>query len=308
MDQKINQRRIRKISKMLLQMAKGNFSYRIRRTGKDDELEALAVLANMLAEELRESVFHAGFINPHRTYKNLLESSFILDADFVIKGYNANALEVLGFSCGMLDNNPFSSILAESSLASWNRVAAEIPHQDHYRSRLELVFINQDESLVSFYCSISRILGCSSILISMVGCVIEETIDTDGVAVAEAPQLLGGLYRHSDIALMQDVYDYILENLDSTLPSIKELSRIFGTNEHKLKCDFKLLFKTTIYQFYTNERLKKAHLLIQQTGMPFKLIASSCGFNNYSNFLKGFKKCFGCSPMDVKRRGGGLRL
>jgi AraC-like DNA-binding protein len=83
---------------------------------------------------------------------------------------------------------------------------------------------------------------------------------------------------------------------------MQELSRIFGTNDYKLKFGFKLLFKTSIYQFYTSERLKKAHLLIQQTTIPLKTVSFMSGFSNYPNFSKNFKKQFGCTPMDIKRR------
>ncbi|PKP29054.1 MAG: hypothetical protein CVU01_01940 [Bacteroidetes bacterium HGW-Bacteroidetes-18] len=111
-----------------------------------------------------------------------------------------------------------------------------------------------------------------------------------------------GIYRMSDVQLMQKVYDYILDNLDKPLPTLKELSRIFGTNEYKLKYGFKYLFKTSIYQFYNIKRLKKAHLLIQQTTIQLKEIALMFGFTTYPNFSKAFKKLFGYSPNDIKRK------
>jgi len=49
MHKETNQQRINNIYQMLLEMAEGNFSYRIPRTDDDDELEALIVLLNWLA-------------------------------------------------------------------------------------------------------------------------------------------------------------------------------------------------------------------------------------------------------------------
>jgi hypothetical protein len=51
MDQEINQQRIKNIGQMLLEMAAGNFVYRIPRTGNDDELEGLTVLVNWVSIE-----------------------------------------------------------------------------------------------------------------------------------------------------------------------------------------------------------------------------------------------------------------
>ena len=64
MQQEINQQRIQSMYKMLLEMGSGNFTNRIERTEQDDELEALVVLVNMVAEEMKGSVFHSSFINP----------------------------------------------------------------------------------------------------------------------------------------------------------------------------------------------------------------------------------------------------
>ena len=101
--------------------------------------------------------------------------------------------------------------------------------------------------------------------------------------------------------IIQKVQDYILNHLEEPLPSTKELSEMFGTNKFTLKEWFRNLLKTSVYQFYNDERLKKAHILIQQTEIPLKQIAFLCGFNNYTNFFKAFKKKFGFSPSEVIR-------
>lgn len=107
--------------------------------------------------------------------------------------------------------------------------------------------------------------------------------------------------RRSDVRLVQKVYDYILGHLDEPLPTVKELSRMFGTNEFKLKEGFRHFLHTSIYQFYTDERLKRAYFMIEQSDIPLKSIAQQNGFNSYPNFSKSFKKRFGFSPKDLPR-------
>lgn len=101
--------------------------------------------------------------------------------------------------------------------------------------------------------------------------------------------------------IIQKVQDYILNNLEEPLPTTKELSKMFGTNEFTLKENFRNILKTSIYQFYNDERLKKAHFLIEQTAIPLKEISFLCGFNDYTNFFKAFKKKYHYSPSDLNR-------
>lgn len=106
------------------------------------------------------------------------------------------------------------------------------------------------------------------------------------------------------LLIVKNVQNYILNHLEEPLPSTKELSEMFGTNEFTLKESFRNFLKTSVYQFYNDERLKKSQTLIQQTDIPLKQIAFLCGFSNYNNFFKAFKKKYTISPSEVKRNAG----
>ena len=85
MSNKHNEERIVAMHQMLFEMARGNFSNRIPLSSFDDELETLVVLINMVAEEMKESIFHAGFVNPHGTYRFITQTNLDLDFYFMIK-------------------------------------------------------------------------------------------------------------------------------------------------------------------------------------------------------------------------------
>lgn len=107
--------------------------------------------------------------------------------------------------------------------------------------------------------------------------------------------------KQSDAELIQKVIDYIQNHLEEPLPTTKELSKMFGTNEFTLKDSFRTIVKTSIYQFYNDERLKKAHFLIEHTSLSLKEISYLCGFNDYTNFFKAFKKKYQDTPSEVLR-------
>ena len=301
MHQEINQRRISCMSNMLLEMARGNFSHRIPRTDQNDELEGLVVLMNMAAEEMKESVFHSGFVNPHTNYKYIVQSTFILEEDFTIITYNSEASVFLGFETDFLHKKKFSSLLSEESQSLWKKVEKDFLAIPDYHATLELVYVTQNKLLAPAFCTIYRLDNCSKVLISSVTTVVEETNIRYVTTTLTDTKQRAGFSNSSDVQMIQDVYDYILDHLDAPLPSMQELSRIFGTNDFKLKFGFKLLFKTSIYQFYNLERLKKAHFLIQQTTIPLKTIADMTAFTTYPHFSNAFKKQFGYAPMDIKR-------
>jgi transcriptional regulator GlxA family with amidase domain len=182
MDNQQNQKRIKSLYKMLLEMATGNLAFRVKLTGSGDELDQLAIMLNEVANKMQE----------------------------VISRYE-------------FKNQPYDYTLHQNTT------------------------------------------------------------------------------KQSDTELIQKVLDYIKNHLEEPLPSTKEFSKMFGTNEFTLKDSFRNVVQTSIYQFYNEERLKKAHFLIKETIIPLKEIALICGFNDYPNFYKAFKKRYNYPPSEVKR-------
>ena len=306
MEDKINQSRIRPIRQMLLEMAVGNFSYRIQRSTADDEVESLILLLNMVAEELKSSFSHLSYVNPHNSYSSYVQASFILDSNWIVKKISTDVSILLGYIPKTIYGAAFEIILSEESAVSWNNIKEKLSNNCNYSENLELVFVSQKQLLVPAFCTVCRFMDSSKILISLVTTVVttavKDNVIDDETSAAPVISRKESVYRLSDAQLIQQVYDYILIHIDSPLPNLKELSHIFGTNEYKLKYGFKHLFKTSIYQFYNVERLKKAHLLIENTGIPLKEIAAMTGFINYPNFSKAFRKSYGYAPNKIIRK------
>ena len=165
-------------------------------------------------------------------------------------------------------------------------------------SIIALDFTTKENLLVSVSCSIGKLLNRSEIILNLVTPIVKNSYNPMAYGNENDKQIKT---RKVDALLIQKLYDYILANLEEPLPSLKVLSREFGTNEHKLKDGFRHFFKTSIYQFYNDERLKRAYFMIEHTAIPLKNISVMNGFINYPNFSKSFKKRFGFSPYELKR-------
>lgn len=81
-------------------------------------------------------------------------------------------------------------------------------------------------------------------------------------------------------------------------PTIRELARRIGTNENKLKQNFKKVYHKTINESLTEERLNYAKLLLAAHELNIKQISLEIGYKNPSHFSKLFKARFGILPKD----------
>ncbi len=91
----------------------------------------------------------------------------------------------------------------------------------------------------------------------------------------------------------------ILQNY-SNPPSIKELAKLCGTNDFKLKKHFKKIYQTTIYTYVQKLRLEKANLLLRENLMSVSEIANEVGYKHQGHFSSIFYKAYGVYPKDLK--------
>lgn len=284
------QKIIKKIYQMLFEMATGNISYRMEET-ENNELGNITKILNSLASKLKNIILDSGYINPHYTYQNLIQVTLILNTEFQIISFSPNLPIFLNFHEEELLKMKISDIVSKRSYPILELIKKEIKKDEKYQDTIQLLFKDNQDKLIPSFCTIYRLINSNNLFISSVTTILKD-ITFEGSNATP---------RKSDAIIIQELYEYIIKHLEEPLPTLKQLSKLFGTNEFKLKDGFRHFFNTSIYKFYNDERLKKAHLMIQQTSIPLKEIAYMCGFNDYTNFSKAFKKAYNYPPSDLKR-------
>jgi AraC family transcriptional regulator len=81
--------------------------------------------------------------------------------------------------------------------------------------------------------------------------------------------------------------------------TIKELSRKAAINECYLKKGFKVMFGTTIFDFYQDQRMEHARFLLYEKGFSVSEVSASLGYSSISHFSTAFKKHTGLKPCDL---------
>lgn len=104
----------------------------------------------------------------------------------------------------------------------------------------------------------------------------------------------------SSINSMYKILHYINMHFTEDI-SIKELSSIFNLSESSLSHEFRKYSNKSVYEYILYKRIIKAKELLI-TDLSLTQIALECGFNDYSNFLRIFKKLSNCSPKEYKNK------
>lgn len=293
MDGIYDQKRIVSVHQMLFDMAGGNFNNRIPQSTQDDDLETIVVLINMVAEEIKDSL--SDFINTHSTSESITQTNVILDAHYFITTFTPEFTFFLGYSEIELLAQPLASIITRTSL---EQIQNLLDSDVYLPTILAIDFVSKAQLPFTVSCNVGQFNQRSEIILTFATPKNCDFYNPDFGCTTNEKQIKP---RKVDAFLIQQLYDYILAHLDSPLPSVQLLARQFGTNEHKLKAGFRHFFKTSIYQFYNQERLKKAYFMIEHTTKSLKNISVMNGFTSYSNFSKSFKKHYGFSPFEVQR-------
>jgi len=85
-------------------------------------------------------------------------------------------------------------------------------------------------------------------------------------------------------------------------PTVEALARAIGTNTNKLKSAFKAIYGMTVFEYGLRERMTHALNLINTEGASASEAARAIGYSNQASFSTAFKKFYGYSPRDARRR------
>ncbi|SDQ89601.1 helix-turn-helix domain-containing protein [Flagellimonas zhangzhouensis] len=300
--------RVKRIQRMLLEMARGNFFYSLEPTNKNDNVASLVVMLNMVNEEIRASFIHQGFANAHNTPQCIIQLSFLMDPDGTIELVTNSTCSLLSALPKEIIGKPITDFMTEGSQKVWAKKMVKHLKRERSETVQFLEFITKEGLLLGKDCHISVFQSFDGsgqkILLDTVFFSKGEPFGTElpkkTLKVTKGIKEAKVTLTPEDIEMIRDVHDMIINNLDKDLPLLKDLALQMGTNEYKLKYGFKQLYGTTIFRFLTHERLRKTKTLIQHSNLSLKEIAHLTGFKSAAHFSRAFRDKYGKSPSDLR--------
>jgi len=118
-----------------------------------------------------------------------------------------------------------------------------------------------------------------------------DPIDTDGLPALDTDEL-------ERIELARKFVD---QNYQAS-PTIVEIARQAGLNRNSLYYGFKRVLGVNVSEYIQNLRLEEARRLLLQSEKPIASIAVAVGFKHQSGLTTAFKRKFGITPGQLRRR------
>ncbi len=82
-------------------------------------------------------------------------------------------------------------------------------------------------------------------------------------------------------------------------PNIEQLAKKVSMSKAKLADAFKQLYGASVYNYYQNHRMQKAHELLSSGEFSVKEVSEKLGYRNLSNFVLAFTKQFDLPPKSL---------
>jgi AraC-like DNA-binding protein len=310
------------INQMLLEMASGNFYYRLERSDKNDYLEAISLSLNMLAEEIQEAMVHQGYVNSNNIIVDTIQMCFVLNKDEVVVMANQQACHLLSVLPSDIIGKSFSIFLTENSEISWQNIWNSSIGQTSFEMSVTLKFKSKAGLIIPKVCHISRCCDKNNEFNKTFISVIHHSIRQDYLDsdikgtitqlaqqqkitssfVSNTPKKTKIRLSFEDIHKIREGHSIIMNNLEMSFPSLKTFALQLGTNEFKLKYGFKQLYGTTVFNFIKQERLRKSKMMVQYSTQSLKSIAHMTGFKSFAHFSRTFKAQYGCTPSELRKK------
>lgn len=99
------------------------------------------------------------------------------------------------------------------------------------------------------------------------------------------------------------VRDFIVNNLNQNC-SLIDLAHQVGTNEFTLKKGFKELFGTTVFNFWSDTKMKQAKKMLLEGDLNINEISELVGYKNPRHFSAAFKRKYHIIPSQLKKMNG----
>ncbi len=105
----------------------------------------------------------------------------------------------------------------------------------------------------------------------------------------------------TDIASLYKAKNILDDNIVNP-PYLKELSKMVYLNEYKLKNGFKFIFGKPVYSYVKEQKLDLARFIFEDKKLLVNEVAGLIGYKNVSHFTNAFRKKYGVTAGEYRKK------
>ena len=155
-----------------------------------------------------------------------------------------------------------------------------VPGENHIQSYLKGIIDNHDKAAL-------RLIGMAMVL-------LDEIVQTSATKITTGNKTLRDFY-------MREVLNYIDGNYQRDI-SVEEIAANRGLNRSYFSRLFKECMGESPQQFLIHYRTAKAAELLKGTKLSIAEVSHAVGYENPLHFSRAFKKVYGISPNEYRRK------
>jgi AraC-like DNA-binding protein len=122
-----------------------------------------------------------------------------------------------------------------------------------------------------------------------------------GCALINIEAMVAARLKREDVEMAVTVHNYLTQHLNGIF-SVDQLADMVGVYRRKLERTFKVVYRKPVIRFFLEEKLKQAAILLRDTDLQTKQIASKIGYKSIPRFSETFKKYYNCSPTEYREQ------
>ena len=259
--------------------------------GRMPATDGITLLLQLIAVETTRLQEHSEYFNNPVFAAGHLQ----LTSDYIITTASPNLAANLNFDGRHPKGHGFYDFIAAFSIRDWTNFTAITPAMD---STMMLVLTHPEQYVFTVIGRFSQTAAGFDVTLIFLNSSLNGTILHTHLERI-CTEILGPYYR--DAALLQQVSNYFISQLDKPKPTDKQLARRFFTNEQKLKEIFRHVLGSSMHKWYMRRKLEATMVLIRTTHISLPEISGLYGFIDFWYYSGLFEKAFGVKPSDVPR-------
>ena len=110
-----------------------------------------------------------------------------------------------------------------------------------------------------------------------------------------------GLIRYNRSMLSVKIEQFVTEHIRERM-HIEDICREFFISKNALYTLFSTEFGTTVGKYVLSRKLQLAAELLRGGGLDITEVAAECGFSDYNYFIRAFKKQYGLTPLQYRKK------